>query len=55
MDKGVQPVCRQNSLVVQELAGEILIYDLKANKAVCLNETSALILTCATAQKPRRR
>jgi hypothetical protein len=37
------PVSRQENLVVQELAGEILIYDLKNDKAFCLNETSALV------------
>lgn len=37
------PVCRQNDIVIQELKGELLIYDLRINKAFCLNETSALI------------
>lgn len=41
--KTIKPLNRKNDLVVQELPGEILIYDLKTNKAVCLNETSALI------------
>lgn len=30
-------------IVVQELKGEMLIYNLKTNKACCLNETSALV------------
>lgn len=38
-----KPVCSRNDLVVQELDGEILIYDLKENKAFCLNETSARV------------
>lgn len=38
-----KPRSRENELVVQELKGEILIYDLQINKAFCLNETSALI------------
>lgn len=37
------PSSRLNNLVVQEMSGEILIYDLAENKAFCLNETSALV------------
>lgn len=37
------PKSRQAEIVVQELETETLIYDLKTNKAFCLNETSALI------------
>lgn len=37
------PVSRTEDIIVQELSGEVLIYDLKDNKAFCLNETSALI------------
>lgn len=39
------PLSRRSNLVVQELNGEVLIYDLSINKAVCLNETSALVWT----------
>ncbi len=38
-----KPVRRKEDIIVQELNGEVLIYDLKANKAVCLNETSSLV------------
>ena len=38
-----KPVSRREDLVIQELDGEVLIYDLKANKAFCLNETSARV------------
>ena len=38
-----KPVSRTDELVVQELNGEVLIYDLRENKAFCLNETSALV------------
>jgi len=38
-----KPLSRKDDLVVQELNGEILIYDLRENKAFCLNETSALV------------
>ncbi|MEK7725330.1 MAG: PqqD family protein, partial [Acidobacteriota bacterium] len=34
---------RNENIVVQDFANEILIYDLKTNKAYCLNETSAII------------
>jgi len=37
------PKCRQNDLVVQELPDEVLIYDLKTNKAFCLNQTAAFV------------
>lgn len=38
-----KPKTRNGNIVVQEIENEILIYDLKTNKAFCLNETSALI------------
>ncbi|HKX84895.1 MAG TPA: PqqD family protein [Pyrinomonadaceae bacterium] len=38
-----KPLSRKDDLVVQELNGELLIYDLRANKAFCLNETSARV------------
>lgn len=37
------PTARLDNIVVYELKDEILIYDLKINKAFCLNETSALV------------
>ena len=37
------PVTRKNDIVVQQLKDETLVYDLKSNKAYCLNETSALV------------
>lgn len=37
------PKARKSGLVVQDLNGETLIYDLNTNRAVCLNETSALV------------
>ncbi len=33
---------RNKDIVIQEIEGEVLVYDLMSNKAVCLNETSAL-------------
>ncbi len=37
------PKGRKSSLVVQELNNEIMIYDITENKALCLNETSAIV------------
>lgn len=38
-----KPVSRRENIVVQEIDGEVLIYDLIKNKAFCLNQTSALV------------
>lgn len=38
-----QPKSRKNNLIVQDLANETLVYDLKTNQAFCLNKTSALV------------
>lgn len=43
MKKRVAPKAREENLVVQELDGEVLIYDLNTNKAFSLNETSSLV------------
>lgn len=43
MKKDFTPKSRKENLVVQELDGEVLIYDLQNNKAFCLNMTSAII------------
>lgn len=45
------PLSRQNELVIKELGHEILIYDLKINKAHCLNETSALVWNLCDGKK----
>src|SRR5687767_7660145 len=37
------PVARKEGLVVQETADEVLVYDLKSNKAHCLNQTAAFV------------
>lgn len=37
------PVARKDGLVVQETADEVLVYDLKSNKAHCLNRTAAFV------------
>ncbi len=43
MKQATSPLSRHLDIIVQELNGEILVYNLKTNKAYCLNETSALI------------
>lgn len=43
MEAKIFPKSRQEELVVQELVNEVLIYDLKIDKAFCLNETSAQV------------
>lgn len=37
------PKSREEEIVVQRANDEVLIYDLRSNKALCLNETSALV------------
>lgn len=39
----IKPLARRADIVLQEFGNEILIYDLRANKAFNLNETSSLI------------
>jgi hypothetical protein len=39
----VSPVARTESLIVKEVDGETLIYDLETDKAHCLNETAARV------------
>jgi hypothetical protein len=37
------PEARKEGLVVQELSGEVLVFDRERNKAHCLNSTAALV------------
>ena len=39
----VIPEARKEGLVVQELSGEVLVFDRARNKAHCLNSTAALV------------
>ncbi len=41
--KNNNPLGRTKDIVVQELNGEILVYDLRDNRAMCLNETSSAV------------
>ncbi|MBX7172343.1 MAG: PqqD family protein [Pyrinomonadaceae bacterium] len=43
MNLGYNPLSRKDNIVIQEINGEVLIYDLAKNKALCLNETSAMV------------
>jgi len=37
------PQARRNQLVIQELADEVLVYDLERDQAHCLNQTAAMV------------
>jgi hypothetical protein len=39
----LMPEARREGLVVQELSGEVLVYDRERDKAHCLNSTAALV------------
>jgi hypothetical protein len=39
-NSAIRPHARQNGLVVQSLADELLVYDLEQHKAHCLNQTA---------------
>src|SRR5258708_28538539 len=43
MKNSNNPIARENALVVQEMPDEVLIYDLDANKAHCLNHSAATV------------
>src|ERR1044071_9858226 len=37
------PAAREEELIVQEMAEEVLVYDQRRHRAHCLNETAALV------------
>lgn len=39
----MNPVARQKDLVVQEMPDEVLVYDMRTNKAHCLNPSAAFV------------
>lgn len=51
MSSEIYPLSRKENIVEKELANEILIYDFKANRALCLNETSALVWRLCDGEK----
>lgn len=40
---GIMPKARENRLIIKELPGETLVYDLDSDQAHCLNSTAALV------------
>ena len=43
MNNSQFPAARKSGLVIQEMPDEVLVYDLNANKAHCLNQTAAKV------------
>jgi len=43
MGEKKKPLSKKEDLVIQELPGELLIYNLSTDRAFCLNETSAFV------------
>ncbi len=41
--RNTNPVARRARLVIREIPGEVLVYDLDRDKAFCLNQTAALV------------
>ena len=39
----INPLAKQNELVIQEMPDEVLVYDMNTNKAHCLNPSAAFI------------
>jgi hypothetical protein len=48
----MNPHARQDQVLVEELAGEFLVYDLTRNKAHCLNRTAAFVWQQCDGQTP---
>lgn len=51
IERTMKPLARKQSLVVKEVSGEVLIYDLQKDKAHCLNETAALVWKYSDGEK----
>ena len=43
MRESSRPKARHTDIVLQEIGDETLVYDLKTNKAICLNQTSSVV------------
>src|SRR5207247_8926846 len=50
--EAVRPMARSEGLVVEQLDGEVLIYDLERHRAHCLNEASALVWRACDGTRP---
>jgi hypothetical protein len=45
------PAARKDELIIQEVEGETLVYDLKSDKAHCLNQTAAIVWKLCDGQR----
>jgi len=54
MDPNFTPIARNEELVVQEMPGEVLVYDIRTNQAHCLNTTAAFIWKNCTGKNSLR-
>lgn len=43
MNDSIKPHARHHELIIQELPDELLVYDLAANKAYCLNRSAMIV------------
>lgn len=43
MKSSVAPLARKDDLITRQIPGELLVYDLKRHKAMCLNQTAAAV------------
>ena len=41
--EAILPAAREEEMIVQEMKGEVLVYDQRQHRAHCLNETAALV------------
>src|SRR5262245_16235783 len=46
------PLARETGLVVQEIRGETLVYDMRSNRAHCLNRSAALVWRACDGKTP---
>jgi len=53
-DEQAQPTKRQSKLIVRKLESELLVYDLKRDKAICLNESAAAVWALCDGQSSVR-
>jgi len=51
MKDQIKPCSKREDVVIQELPGELLIYNLSTDRAFCLNETSAFVWKHADGEK----
>src|SRR6266704_1729937 len=55
MTKGsTNPLARKEDLIVKEMVDEVLVYDLKGDRAHCLNQTAAFVWQHCNGRTPPR-